>query len=50
MVFGILKSIINQRAGLKKVGVLQNLIVINIIVLAMKRLKNVKKVSKFYDF
>ena len=47
---GIFKSIIYQRAGLKKAGVLQNLIVIDIIVLAMKRLTYVKKVSKFFDF
>ena len=50
MVFGTLKSIIYERAGLKKAGVSQNLIVIDIIVLAMKRLTYVKKVNKFSGF
>ena len=54
MIYGILNLNIYPSAGLKKAGVLQNLIIvkdtISIIVLAMKRLKNVKKVIKFFDF
>ena len=47
---GTFNLIIYQRALLKKAGVLQNLIIVkHIVVLAMKRLKNVKKVSKFFD-
>ena len=49
MVFGTLKSIIYERAGLKKARKLLILIVKDLIVLAMKHLKNVKKVSKFFD-